>query len=78
MASKRYAWSVEQKWFAVQLRRTQPDKSHDHIIAAVHAKFGQDLACSTISRWIKQGDAIEAQFDATGSNEAKRTPCQES
>ena len=45
---------------------------HDDIIAVVHAKFGQDLARSTLSQWIKQGDAIEAQFNATGSNEAKR------
>ena len=74
MAPKRYALSrsVEQKWFAVQLRRTQHGKSHDDIIIAVHAKFGQDLARSTLSQWIKQGDAIEAQFKATGSNEAKR------
>ena len=74
MAPKRYTWSVEQKWFAVKLRRTQPGKSHDAIIAAVHAKFGQDLASSMLSQWIKQGDAIEAQFNASGSNEAKRTP----
>ena len=75
MAPKRYAWSrsVEQKWFAVHLRRTQHGKSHDDIIADVHAKFGQDLARSTLSQWIKQGDAIEAQFNATGSNAAKRT-----
>ena len=73
MASKRYAWSVEQKWFAVQLRRTQPSKLHDAIIAAVHAKFGQDLARSTLSQWINQ-DAIEAEFDASGSNKAKRAP----
>ena len=74
MAAKRYAWSrsVERKWFAVQLRRTQHGKSHGDIIAAVHAKFGQDLVRSTLSQWIKQGDAIEAQFNATGSNEAKR------
>ena len=81
MAPKRYAWSrsVEQKWFAVQLRRTQHGTSHDDIIADVHAKFGQDLARSTLSQWIKQGDAIEVQFNATGSNEAKRAlPCQES
>ena len=72
MAPKRYAWSVEQKWFVVKLRRTQPGESHNDIIAAVHAKFGQDLGHSTLSQWIKQGDAIEAQFNATGSNEAKR------
>ena len=73
MAPKRYAWSrsVEQKWFAVRLRRTQHGKSHDDIIAAAQAKFGQDLARSTLSQWTKQGDAIEAQFNATGSNEAK-------
>ena len=69
MAPKRYAWSVEQKWFALQLRRTQPSKSHDAIIAAVHAKFGWDLVRSKLSPWIKEGDAIEAQFD---SNEVKR------
>ena len=64
MAPKRYARSrsVEQKWFAVQLRRTQHGKSHDDIIVAVHTKFGQYLARSTLSQWIKQGDAIEAQF----------------
>ena len=72
MAPKRYAWSVEQKWFAVQLKRTEPTKSLDAIIAAIHVKFGQDLARSTLSQWIKQGDAIEAQYNASGSNEAKR------
>ena len=72
MAPKGYAWSVEQNWFPAQLRRPQPSNSHAAIIAAVHAKFGQHLARSTLSQWIKQGDAIETQFDASASNEAKR------
>ena len=74
MAPKRYAWSVEQKWFVVLLRRTQPSESHDAIIAAVHAKFGQVRARSTLSQWIKQDDNIKAQFDTSGSNKAKRAP----
>ena len=40
MAPKRYVWSVKQRWVAVQLRQTQPSKSHDAINAAVHGKFG--------------------------------------
>jgi hypothetical protein len=46
-APKRQAWTAQQKWFAVELKRKFPDKLDD-IIIAVKAKFDRDVSSSTL------------------------------
>jgi hypothetical protein len=48
-APKRQAWTAQQKWFAVELKRKFPDKKLDDI--TVKAKFDRDVSSSTL--WLE-------------------------
>jgi hypothetical protein len=43
LSTKRQAWTAQQKWFAVELKRKFPDKKLDDIIIAVKAKFDRQF-----------------------------------
>jgi hypothetical protein len=61
------AWTAQQKWFAVELKR-KFDKKLDDIIIAVKAKF--DVSSSTLCAWLKPETAakIEQLANASGQN----------
>jgi hypothetical protein len=72
-APKRQAWTAQQKWFAVELKRKFPDKIDD-IIIAVKAKFDRDVSSSTLCAWLKPETAakIEQLANASGQSDTKR------
>jgi hypothetical protein len=73
--AKRQAWTAQQKWYAVQLKRNSPNKKLDDIIIAVKAKYGRDVSASTLHGWLKPESAakIEQLVNASRQNDAKRT-----
>jgi hypothetical protein len=76
-APKRQAWTAQQKWFAVELKRKFPDKKLDDIIIAVKAKFDRDVSSSTLCAWLKPETAakIEQLANASGQNTKRRRIC---
>jgi hypothetical protein len=68
--AKRRAWTAQQKWYAIELKRKSPNKKLDGIIIAVKAKYDRDVSASTLHGWLKPESAakIEQLVNATGQN----------
>jgi hypothetical protein len=43
-ATKRQAWTAQQKWYAIDLKRKSPDKKLDDIILAIKTKHDRDVS----------------------------------
>jgi hypothetical protein len=74
--AKRQAWTAQQKWYVIDLKRKGPNKKLDDIIIAVKAKFERDVSASTLHGWLKPESAakIEQLVNASGQNSTyKRT-----
>jgi hypothetical protein len=57
--AKRQAWTAEQKWYAIELKRKSPDKEPDYSIVAIKAKYDRDVSASSL----KPSLAFEAFTD---------------
>ena len=73
-SNKRQAWTADEKWFAIDLKHTNPWKNLDEIILAVKAKYDRDVSTSTLHAWLKPETAakIEQFANASGRTDAKR------
>jgi hypothetical protein len=64
------AWTAEQKWYEVELKRKSPEKNK---MISIKAKDDRDVSASTLHGRLKPENAkIEQLVDASGQNDAKR------
>jgi hypothetical protein len=71
LRAKRQAWTAQQKWFAVELKRSL-DKKLDDIIIAVKAKFDRDVVHRHCA-WLKPETAAKINSSPTqGQSDTKR------
>jgi hypothetical protein len=73
--NKRQAWTAQQKWYAIELKRTSPGNKSDDIIVAIKAEYDRDVNASTLHGWLKPENIakIEQLANASGQNDAKRS-----